>query len=119
MLNKESENTPSSLPPVPENGSRALHWVRLAPRMPFVWTMRLYRRFVSPLYGDKCRYYPSCSKYALDAFEVKGAVLGFFMTAWRLLRCNPLSPGGLDYVQGSFMEKQSRSMKGGTIDTAD
>ncbi|WP_349826657.1 membrane protein insertion efficiency factor YidD, partial [Brevibacterium litoralis] len=71
------EDSPSSLPPAPTGrGARVLWALRLAPRMPFVWFMRAYRRIVSPLYGEVCRYYPSCSKYALDAFEVTGAVGG-------------------------------------------
>ncbi|MFB9777751.1 membrane protein insertion efficiency factor YidD [Brevibacterium otitidis] len=110
-----AEQTPSSLPPAPDGfWARLLYGLRIAPRMPFVWFMRLYRVAVSPLYGQVCRYYPSCSKYALDAFEVKGAVLGTVMTVWRLLRCNPFSPGGIDYVPGSVLERQSQLLNKGT-----
>ena len=105
---RAGEDTESSLPPMPAGGApRFWHILRIAPRMPFVWFMRAYRRVVSPLYGDVCRYYPSCSKYALDAFEVKGAVRGSFMAAWRVLRCNPFSRGGVDHVEGSVLQRRS------------
>ncbi|QIN29646.1 membrane protein insertion efficiency factor YidD [Brevibacterium luteolum] len=114
-MKHSAEHTRSSLPPAPAGtGARTLHWLRIAPRMPFVWFMRLYRLAISPLYGQVCRYYPSCSKYALDAFEVKGAVRGTVMTIWRLLRCNPFSPGGIDYVSGSVLEQQSELLNKGT-----
>lgn len=120
------EQTPSSLPQAPQ-GTRArlLHWVKVGPRMPFVWFMRGYRRVVSPLYGPVCRYYPSCSKYALDAFEAKGALAGVGLTAWRLLRCNPFSRGGVDYAPGSVLAQRSAQLRkngaeqsNGTIDAA-
>ncbi|WP_349638576.1 membrane protein insertion efficiency factor YidD [Saxibacter everestensis] len=79
-----------------------------APRYPFVWLLMAYRTVISPLYGNVCRYYPSCSAYALDAFAVHGVFKGFFMTAWRLLRCNPWSKGGVDHVHGSEAELVSR-----------
>ena len=120
MTMKQHENTPSSLPPAPAGAWRKIGYaLLLAPRMPFVWAMRGYRKIISPLYGDVCKYYPSCSKYALDAFEVKGAVRGLAMTAWRLLRCNPFSLGGVDYVEGSVLHQRSQQMrrrKSGTID---
>lgn len=108
---RAGEDTESSLPPRPPGRSgRALHVLRLTPRMPFVWFMRMYRRIISPLYGDVCKYYPSCSKYALDAFEVKGAVRGALLTGWRVLRCNPFSRGGVDHVTGSVLERRSREI---------
>ena len=64
----------------------------------FLLPVRLYRRVVSPLLGPRCRYYPSCSEYAVDAVREYGAARGFVLAGWRLLRCNPLSDGGLDPV---------------------
>jgi uncharacterized protein len=61
--------------------------------------VRLYRLLVSPLLGQRCRYYPSCSEYAVDAVRRYGALRGFVLTAWRVLRCNPLSHGGIDLVE--------------------
>jgi uncharacterized protein len=60
--------------------------------------VRLYRAVVSPLLGPRCRYYPSCSEYAVDAVRDYGAARGFVLAAWRVLRCNPLSGGGVDPV---------------------
>jgi len=60
--------------------------------------LRLYRRFVSPLYGPVCKYHPSCSAYALEAVETHGAARGSALAAWRVLRCNPFSDGGYDPV---------------------
>ncbi len=59
----------------------------------------LYRRLVSPLLAPRCRYYPTCSDYAQQAIREYGAARGAALAAWRLLRCNPLSDGGLDYVE--------------------
>jgi len=60
--------------------------------------LRGYQRFVSPLYGPSCRFYPSCSQYALLAVQRHGVVRGARLAAWRLLRCNPWNPGGVDDV---------------------
>ncbi|MBO5648470.1 MAG: membrane protein insertion efficiency factor YidD [Clostridia bacterium] len=58
-----------------------------------------YRKFLSPLKGKPtCRFYPSCSAYAIRAFEEWGLIRGGCMTAWRLLRCQPFSRGGYDPV---------------------
>jgi uncharacterized protein len=60
--------------------------------------IRLYQRFVSPLLPQRCRYYPTCSQYAVEAIRVHGPLRGLLMAGWRLLRCNPFSNGGLDPV---------------------
>jgi len=61
-----------------------------------IWT---YRWTVSPLLGNRCKYHPSCSQYALDALREYGFVKGSILAGWRLLRCNPWSHGGVDYVK--------------------
>ncbi|MGI8728255.1 MAG: membrane protein insertion efficiency factor YidD [Solirubrobacterales bacterium] len=58
--------------------------------------IRGYRRFISPLLGPRCRFYPSCSAYAEDAVRQFGPLRGILLAAWRVLRCNPLTGGGLD-----------------------
>ena len=57
-----------------------------------------YRRWISPALPARCRFYPSCSAYALEALTVHGAVRGTGLTIWRLLRCHPFHPGGIDHV---------------------
>lgn len=71
-------------------------YVYLLPRNTAVLYMHLYRKLISPLYGEVCRYHPSCSKYALESFKYQGLIKGTFLTVWRLLRCNPWSSGGID-----------------------
>jgi putative membrane protein insertion efficiency factor len=61
--------------------------------------VHVYRLTLSPLAGDRCKYHPSCSQYALDALRRYGLVRGFVLAAWRLLRCNPWSRGGVDYAE--------------------
>ncbi len=61
--------------------------------------IRVYQRFVSPLLPQRCRYYPTCSAYAVQAIREFGILRGLVLAGWRLLRCNPLSPGGLDPVE--------------------
>ena len=60
--------------------------------------IRFYRAHISPHFGPMCRYYPTCSVYAIEAIETHGAFRGGLLALWRLLRCNPLSPGGYDPV---------------------
>lgn len=68
----------------------------LLPRNLAIAIMHGYRRVVSPLYGQVCRYYPSCSRYSLEVYQQCGFSVGLVLTIWRLMRCNPFSPGGID-----------------------
>ena len=74
-------------------------FIWLLPRNLVIGFLILYRKFISPLYGDVCRYYPSCSSYGLQQFQQRGVALGAILTTWRLLRCNPFSKGGVDEVK--------------------
>lgn len=70
----------------------------LVPRNLLISVLKLYRLLISPLYGQVCRYYPSCSAYALEAVTSHGVLKGSALAGWRLLRCNPWSAGGVDDV---------------------
>lgn len=70
---------------------------------PLEWTfivlIRLYQTFISPLLPRTCRFYPSCSRYMIEALRKKGPIIGLYMGIWRIIRCNPLSEGGYDPVE--------------------
>lgn len=64
---------------------------------PLTLLITFYQKFISPAFAPRCKYYPSCSSYALTAIKTYG-IKGVGMAAWRVLRCNPWSHGGVDYV---------------------
>ena len=78
--------------------------VKQAPQNLLIALLKLYRTIVSPLYGDVCRYFPSCSAYALEAVTVHGAVRGLGLSVMRLLRCHPWAAGGIDRIPGGGRE---------------
>jgi uncharacterized protein len=61
--------------------------------------IRLYQRAISPALPARCKYYPSCSQYAVQAVRRYGVLRGVVLAGWRLLRCNPWSHGGVDFVE--------------------
>jgi putative membrane protein insertion efficiency factor len=71
--------------------------------------VRVYQRVVSPLIGPRCKYYPSCSEYAVQAVRRYGILRGLVLAAWRLLRCNPWSDGGVDRVEDQRVFRRARS----------
>jgi putative membrane protein insertion efficiency factor len=71
---------------------------------PLTLAITFYQKFISPSFAPRCKYYPSCSSYALTAIQSYG-LKGVAMAAWRVLRCNPWSHGGVDYVQVKTEEK--------------
>jgi hypothetical protein len=63
--------------------------------------VRFYQRAISPAFPPRCRFYPSCSAYALEAIELHGAARGSWLAVRRLAKCAPWHPGGVDLVPGS------------------
>ena len=63
-----------------------------------IYIIELYRKYISPLKKPCCRFYPTCSAYAIEAIEKKGVFRGLILAIWRILRCNPFSSGGYDPV---------------------
>lgn len=61
--------------------------------------VRFYQRFVSPALPRRCKYHPTCSAYAVTAIRRYGILRGLVLAVWRLLRCNPWSHGGVDFVE--------------------
>jgi putative membrane protein insertion efficiency factor len=64
-----------------------------------------YRRYLSPVLPARCRFYPSCSAYAMEAVARHGAIRGSGLAIWRLLRCHPFHPGGYDPVPGPIRHR--------------
>ena len=60
--------------------------------------IKFYRKYISPIKGTKCPYFPTCSEYGMEAIEKHGALKGGFLAIYRIIRCNPLSKGGYDPV---------------------
>ncbi|WP_165066320.1 membrane protein insertion efficiency factor YidD [Marisediminicola senii] len=81
--------------------SNVIAAVLLLPRNICVGILRIYRAVISPLYGDVCRYYPSCSSYALQAIQHHGMVRGIWLGTKRIARCHPWAEGGIDDVPES------------------
>ena len=78
---------------------RLFEFIWLAPRNALIAFVLGYRKVISPLYGDVCRYYPTCSAYGLGQIQQRGVVFGSVLTVWRVVRCNPWSAGGVDLVK--------------------
>ena len=72
--------------------------------------IRLYQRTLSPALPARCKYHPSCSEYAVQAVRRYGVMRGVVLAGWRLLRCNPWSHGGVDFVEDQtlFHKRPSR-----------
>lgn len=77
---------------------RVLSWIGWPIRSLLLGLIWVYRHTISPMLPPTCRYHPSCSAYGFQALQVHGAAKGTALTAWRVLRCNPFTPGGLDPV---------------------
>ena len=81
--------------------------VRAVVAAPVIWLIRGYQQVWSPMRPQTCRFYPSCSAYALTALERFGLLRGSWLAARRLLRCHPWNPGGVDHVPDLVVEHMS------------
>jgi putative membrane protein insertion efficiency factor len=71
--------------------------------------IRLYQRTISPALPSRCKYHPSCSEYAVQAVRRYGVMRGVVLAGWRLLRCNPWSHGGVDFVEDQTLFRKRPS----------
>jgi len=71
-------------------------------RFVLITLIKFYKYFISPLLPPRCRFYPSCSSYSLEAIELHGVIKGSYLTIKRLLKCHPFHEGGIDPVPKKF-----------------
>jgi putative membrane protein insertion efficiency factor len=64
-----------------------------------IFIINIYRKFISPIKSGKCRFYPTCSEYAVQAIEKYGSIMGTVLAAKRIIKCHPFHPGGYDPVK--------------------
>jgi uncharacterized protein len=93
---------PTEEPPAPARLLRLLRAVAVAP-------ISMYQRFISPAIPRRCKYEPTCSRYAFEAIKEYGILRGLVLGVWRLLRCNPWSHGGYDPVAAQRVFKAAKS----------
>lgn len=75
-------------------------------KYPVILLIRGYQYFISPLLASRCRFYPSCSSYAIEALEVHGVLKGSYLSLRRLLKCHPFHEGGVDLVPSCHPHQQ-------------
>ena len=78
-----------------------------------------YQRWISPAFPRRCKYHPTCSAYAVQAVRELGPFRGSIVAAWRLLRCNPLSDGGIDDLEDRALFRDPAQPRAGDADRAD
>ncbi len=77
-----------------------------------VWILRGYQILLSPMLGQKCRFYPTCSNYAIEALRVHGAARGSLLAARRVCKCHPWHDGGVDLVPRPHDQNSSTAARG-------
>lgn len=82
-----------------------------------IWLVRLYQKIISPIKPPCCRFSPTCSAYAIEAFKKRGFFVGLILTVWRILRCNPFSKGGYDPVPEKGLRNPKNKGTSGDNDT--
>ena len=77
-------------------------------KRPALALIRFYQRSISPGRPLACRFAPTCSEYAYEAIDTRGLLMGGALAAWRILRCNPWSHGGVDYAEDARLFQRRR-----------
>ena len=77
--------------------------IRYQMKQLLILLIRFYQKYLSPMKTTRCPYVPTCSQYGLEAIQKHGAIKGSILAAWRILRCNPFSHGGIDPVPDEFL----------------
>jgi len=72
--------------------------IKKIPQIICIKIIRFYQLAISPMLGPSCRFYPTCSQYAIEAFKTYGFIKGLMLTIIRLSKCHPYHPGGIDPV---------------------
>ncbi|MBA2777410.1 membrane protein insertion efficiency factor YidD [Billgrantia kenyensis] len=88
--------------------ARLLHLLGRAAGLALIGLVKLYQWVISPLLGPRCRFWPSCSNYTVEAIQVHGPLRGSWLAARRIVRCHPGSDGGIDPVPGGPSEQLCR-----------
>ncbi|HPD33621.1 MAG TPA: membrane protein insertion efficiency factor YidD [Bacteroidota bacterium] len=73
--------------------------------------IKLYKKFISPALPPSCRFYPTCSSYAIEAIDKHGIFYGSALSIWRILRCNPFNKGGIDPVPENIKKFYIKNLK--------
>ncbi len=90
------------------NKNEIIFFLRKAISAPVLALLYCYRWFISPLLGPRCRFYPSCSEYAIAAVRNHGIIQGLFLSVRRLLKCHPWHSGGVDPIPITKKDKDLR-----------
>lgn len=76
-----------------------LKYTILIPRKAEIFLIDIYKKYISPKIGNHCKYYPTCSQYVRQAVDKYGIIKGNILGIYRIIRCNPFSHGGIDYLK--------------------
>lgn len=108
-------STTGHSPVQPPAAASVAHFFWTLPQKSLIGLLKAYRKVISPVYGQVCRFFPSCSAYALEAVTVHGGVKGTWLALRRLSRCHPWNDGGVDHVPSSpYYERLLRENPAGT-----
>jgi putative membrane protein insertion efficiency factor len=101
-------SAPSSIPASPSSTSKPARALRALVTAPII----IYQRLVSPAIPRRCKYEPTCSRYAVESIKRYGILRGLVLAGWRLLRCNPWSYGGYDPVEAQRVFRTGTDLGG-------